>query len=270
MESKIVGVIFDWAGTTVDYGCLAPVQVFKEVFNKRGIVITDQEAREPMGLLKIDHIRAICQMERVASEWHSLYGENPTERDVLAIYEDFEPMLLRILDQYATPLPGVLETIDHLNKEGIAVGSTTGYTADMIDIVAHAAAEQGYCPDTIVSSTDVPAGRPFPWMCYVNAMRLNLFPMAHMVKVGDTVSDMKEGINAGMWTIGVIKGSSTLGLTKEEVAALTDVEWTTKKNLTEEVLLQSGANYVIEEISELPLCIKQINQRLKENETSYA
>ena len=59
MENKIEAVIFDWAGTTVDYGCFAPVEVFLEVYKNRGVNITLEEAREPMGMLKIDHIRAL-------------------------------------------------------------------------------------------------------------------------------------------------------------------------------------------------------------------
>lgn len=49
---KIEAVIFDWAGTTVDYGCFAPLEVFMKIFQKRGVEITAEEARKPMGLLK--------------------------------------------------------------------------------------------------------------------------------------------------------------------------------------------------------------------------
>ncbi len=59
---KIEAVIFDWAGTTVDYGCFAPLEVFIKIFRKRGVKITDEEARKPMGLLKIDHVRALTEI----------------------------------------------------------------------------------------------------------------------------------------------------------------------------------------------------------------
>lgn len=51
-HNHIEAVIFDWAGTTVDYGCFAPVQVFTEVFTNAGVAPTPQEVREPMGMLK--------------------------------------------------------------------------------------------------------------------------------------------------------------------------------------------------------------------------
>ena len=60
---KIDGVIFDWAGTTVDYGSFAPVQAFVEVFKHFGIEPTMEEVRKPMGMLKIDLIRTMLKME---------------------------------------------------------------------------------------------------------------------------------------------------------------------------------------------------------------
>ena len=35
--NKVEGVIFDWAGTTVDFGCFAPVNVFIDIFKNAGI-----------------------------------------------------------------------------------------------------------------------------------------------------------------------------------------------------------------------------------------
>ena len=58
-------VIFDWAGTTVDYGCFAPVQAFVEVFKHYGIEPTMEEVREPMGMLKIDHIRTMLNNVKI-------------------------------------------------------------------------------------------------------------------------------------------------------------------------------------------------------------
>ena len=59
MSRKIEAVIFDWAGTTVDYGCFAPVQAFITAFEEYGITPTFDEVREPMGMLKRDHIRTM-------------------------------------------------------------------------------------------------------------------------------------------------------------------------------------------------------------------
>ena len=74
---KIKAVIFDWAGTTVDFGCMAPVQAFVEVFKQYGIEPTMEEVREPMGMLKWDHIRTMLEMPRIKREWIRLYGQAP-------------------------------------------------------------------------------------------------------------------------------------------------------------------------------------------------
>ena len=149
---KIECVIFDWAGTTVDYGCFAPVAAFLETFRRIGIEITAEEARRPMGMTKIDHIRALFTMERIA--W--------TEDDVRARYADFKDSLFASLRDYTDPIPHVPETVAALRAAGLKIGSTTGYTAEMMDVVRPAAAEKGYAPDVCVTSDGLPAGRPQP------------------------------------------------------------------------------------------------------------
>ena len=78
---KIKSVIFDWAGTTVDFGCMAPVQAFVEVFKQYGVEPPMVEVRAPMGLLKIDNIRTMLKMERICSLWKEKYGKDPGEEE---------------------------------------------------------------------------------------------------------------------------------------------------------------------------------------------
>ncbi|MCA1022162.1 phosphonoacetaldehyde hydrolase [Halobacillus litoralis] len=262
---NIEAIIFDWAGTTVDYGCFAPVQVFIEIFHKRNVQISFEEARKPMGLLKIDHIRAITEMDRVRTAWTNTHGSEPTEVDVEAMYKDFEDLLFRSLHLFATPLPHVTDVMEQLRARGIKIGSTTGYTEEMIDIVAGEAKKKGYAPDTIVSSTEVPAGRPYPWMINENAKQLNVFPTSRMIKVGDTETDMLEGQNAGMWTIGVVKGSSTLGLSQQEVEEMDSGLLETKIEAAEKTLLEACADYVMTDMSELPALVEAIEKRMNED-----
>jgi phosphonoacetaldehyde hydrolase len=256
--NKIKGIIFDWAGTTVDYGCFAPLHVFMEVFEDKGVKITLDEAREPMGLLKVEHIRAIIEMPRVKQEWERVHGTVPTEDDVNEMYPHFEEKLFKNLADFTTPIPGVLNVIDQLRGKGIKIGSTTGYTGEMIEIVAEHAKEKGYSPDVIVTSDLVKEGRPYPWMCYYNAMELGIYPMTRLVKVGDTTTDMHEGRNAGMWTVGVVLGSSTLGLSEEEVQTLDPSLLAEKMEMARAELYDAGAHYVINSIVELPALIEKI------------
>ncbi|WP_242142495.1 MULTISPECIES: phosphonoacetaldehyde hydrolase [unclassified Bacillus cereus group] len=258
---KIEAVIFDWAGTTVDYGCFAPLEVFMEIFKNRGVMITAEEARKPMGLLKIDHVRALAEMPRIRGEWERVFGQLPTEADVQEMYTEFEEILFSILPRYATPISGVKDVVAYLRSRGMKIGSTTGYTREMMDIVAREAKAQGYEPDYLVTPDDVPAGRPYPWMCYQNAMQLHVYPMKHMMKVGDTISDMKEGRNAGMWTVGIILGSSELGLTEKEVESMDLVELQERMEVVRNRFIESGAHYVIETMKELPQVIEHIEKQ---------
>lgn len=267
---KIEGVIFDWAGTTVDYGCFAPVEVFLKVFEHKGVAITLDEARGPMGMLKIDHIRALTQVPRIAGEWEKLYGKMPGEEDVNAMYAEFEPSLLSILTEYATPNPEVLDTVAVLRKRGLKIGSTTGYTNSMMDILVPEAAKQGYSPDCYVTPDGLPAGRPFPWMCYQNAIQLGIYPMSHIVKVGDTISDIKEGVNAGCFSVGVVLGSNEMGLHKAETDALPAEELEEKIKEVSERFYAAGANAVIRSMDKLPALIDQIDALLPERKFPFS
>ncbi len=72
--NKVEGIILDWAGTAVDFECFAPVNVFVDIFKNAGLDVTMEEARAPMGMLKIDHIRAMLTMPRISSLWEEQYG----------------------------------------------------------------------------------------------------------------------------------------------------------------------------------------------------
>ena len=141
---KISGVIMDWAGTAVDYGCFAPLNAFLKVFSEeKGIDITYRQAREPMGLLKIDHIKAILSMPEVNEKFRALYKRDWNKRDVDEMYTSFEKHLFASLKDFTTPIPGVLETMAMLREQGIKIGSTTGYTAKMMEIVRPGAEANG-------------------------------------------------------------------------------------------------------------------------------
>ena len=132
---KIECVIMDWAGTAVDYGCFAPVAAFLKAFGEVGITVTMEEARRPMGMAKIDHIRELFKLPGVTEQFQKLYNRLWTEEDVVAMNREFEKYLFASLQEYTTPIPGVIETIGELKKAGIKIGSTTGYTRAMMDVV---------------------------------------------------------------------------------------------------------------------------------------
>ncbi len=251
---KISGVIMDWAGTAVDYGCFAPLNAFLKVFSEeKGIDITYRQAREPMGLLKIDHIKAILSMPEVNEKFRALYKRDWNKRDVDEMYTSFEKHLFASLKDFTTPIPGVLETMAMLREQGIKIGSTTGYTAKMMEIVRPGAEAKGYRVDNLVTPNEVPAGRPAPYMIYKN--------MIDNSKVGDTIADIKEGVNAKVWSVGIVTGSNEMGVSEEEYNSRPAEEWESLKKEVRERMLAAGAHFVLDTIAELPACIEKINNR---------
>lgn len=258
---KIEAVIFDWAGTTVDYGCFAPVQAFIEAFKKFGIEPTVAEVREPMGMLKWDHIHTMMQMPRITEEWKCVHGRMWDTKDVDAIYERSEKAIFKILHNFSTPKPFVLEAIEQLRAKGIKIGSTTGYTDEMMSYVVPAAKKQGYDPDAWFSPNSVNnMGRPYPYMVYKNMEALKVSSVDAVVKVGDTVADIKEGKSAGIISIGIVEGSSIMGLSEEEYEQLSDVEKKDNIRRVHKVYEGCGADYIIMNMSELPALIESMEK----------
>lgn len=165
---KIECIILDWAGTAVDYGCFAPVAAFIESFNEIGVPVTAAETRAYMGLTKIEEIRALFNIDRVKAAFREKFGRDYTDEDVQARYVAFQRVLFDTLENYSEPIPGVVDTVEALRKAGIKIGSTTGYTDKMMDIVIPAAEKAGYKVDNCVTSDHLPAGRPYPYMVYRN------------------------------------------------------------------------------------------------------
>ena len=156
----------------------------------------------------------------------------------------------------------VIEVIEKLKRDGIKIGSTTGYTTAMMDIVLPGAAAHGYITDNCVTSNNLPAGRPQPYMIYQNMIDLAIPSVQSVIKYGDTIADIKEGVNAGVWTVGVILGSNEMGLTQEETGKLPAEELNRRMAAVRKRMYMAGAHYVVNTIAELPEIIEIINHKM--------
>lgn len=248
----IKAVIFDWAGTTIDYGCFAPIKGFIDGFKSIGKEITNEVARKPMGLLKLEHARAIARM----------LPDEISEEDIQKAYSVFESTLFENIKNHCNVKEYVIETVKALRDRGIKIGTTTGYTRAMMNEVMKLSAKNGYEPDFCVASDEVKSGRPKPFMIWANLSHFEIDNPRFAVKVGDTVADIKEGQSANCWTVGIIMGSSVLGLTQEEVSNLSSEELEIKKQDVRKIYYQAGADYIINDMSELIGVIDDINKKL--------
>lgn len=247
-QQKLRAVMLDWAGTTVDHGSLAPVIALQALFEQRGIQLSAEQVRRDMGLLKRDHIRAILSQDPIRSRWHEVTGHLPSEEDVDSMFHQFGPLQMDCIVQHSQLIEGVAETVQKWQQRGLRIGTTTGYTRAMLDPVMRQAAEQGYLPDATVCPDEVSAGRPAPWMLMRNAELLNIYPPAACVKIGDTLSDIEEGLNAGMWTIGLTRSGNMIGLSATEWETLSAFEKRNSLTQAEHAMLAAGAHFVAEDL----------------------
>ncbi len=259
-------LIADLGGTVVDYGSCAPAGAFVELFQRNGVEISEEQAREPMGLEKKDHIRTLTRIPDIERKWKERNGSEVAEDDIEKMYQEFIPLQLEILPRYSRVIPGVLDVIGRLVEKGIRLGVTTGYNREMMEVVLKEASRQGLVPDSSVCASDVPRGRPAPWMILRSMEELDIWPPATVVKIGDTIPDIEAGLNAGVWTIGVSRTGNMLGLDEAEASSLPEAEMKKRLEAASEKMLRSGAHYVIHGFSDCLPVLEEISRRLASSE----
>lgn len=259
-------VVLDWAGTTVDHGCMAPAAAFVQAFAEAGVPITAAEARAPMGMAKWAHIKAIMTDEAVARRWEAAHGVPPEDSDVDHLYERFVPLQVQTVAQYSQMVPGALEAIAAMRSRGLAIASTTGYPREVMDVVMREAKQQGYEPDVTICAGDTPAGRPGPFMALEALVRLSISPVQAVVKIGDTVVDIEEGLNGGMWSVGVAATGNEVGLSAQEYAGLPEDERRRLNQAATDTLLGAGAHYVVDSLADALPILDLIEGRLAAGE----
>lgn len=266
-HSPIRMLVFDWAGTTVDHGCFAPVVPYLETFRRQGVSLSAAQVRGPMGLAKRDHLQALLDLPETIAQWRAAHAQAPQRADGDRMYErDFIPLQLAAVRDHSRLIPGLLESVAWLRERGIRVATTTGYFREAAELCAASALEQGYRPDANLCGADVPAGRPAPWMIFRHMEAANVYPPAAVIKVGDTVPDIAEGRNAGAWSVGVTDTASDIALTAEEWAALPAAEQARRRQGVAETLLAAGAHEVIGSVAEVPALVERIAARVARGE----
>jgi phosphonoacetaldehyde hydrolase len=259
-------VVFDWAGTTVDHGSVAPLAAFVGAFAAHGVAVTAAQARAPMGLHKQDHIRAMLRDPAVVQAWRQVHGREATDDDVDRLYRDFIPLQMEVIDAHCRVVPHLLDAVAALRRMGVSIGATTGYFRAAAERVYAAARDQGYVPDACACAEDVPSGRPAPWMMFRLMQELGVYPPAAVVKVGDTVPDVEEGRNAGAWSVAVLRTGSEVGCTEDEWEALKAEERRERLAAARRKLMAAGAHAAIDTLAELPPLIADLSERLRKGE----
>jgi phosphonoacetaldehyde hydrolase len=260
---KLKAAILDWAGTVVDYGCHAPVASFIAAFDGVGIAVSTAEARAPMGKAKWHHIRAMADQPRIAGAWAARHGRAVTDADVDAIYERFLPLQTAVVAQHSVLIPGAMEAVIAMRSRDMKVGSTTGYPRVVMDVVVQRAQAQGFALDCVITADDAPLGRPSPFLALQALATLAVYPVEAVVKIGDTVVDVEEGLNGGMWSVGIAVSGNEVGLGLEDWQALPAREQGALREAAAARLAAAGAHYVVDSIADIAPVLDDIDRRLR-------
>ncbi len=198
-------VVFDIAGTTVrDNGEIA--SAFWNALKEYSYIVPMGKINALMGYKKTQAIRQMVEE----------YEENKeliTDDYINAIHERFLELMI---EHYKTvkeisPLPEVMETFSYLKENDIKIGLGTGFSKDITDVIMN---RLGWLTnntvDYIVSSDEVPAGRPEPYMIQRMMQQADIEDAKQVIKIGDTEVDVQEGKNAGcLYSIAVTTGAFT-------------------------------------------------------------
>ena len=262
----LAAVVFDWAGTVVDFGSQAPMGAFVELFATEDVAITVAEARVPMGLPKWQHIQALGRLPSVAQAWRRRHGRDMDDADVDRLYARFTPMNRAAVPRHAQLIEGVPSLLRELRARGLKIGSTTGYNREIMDVLVPLAAAQGFVPDNLVCAGDVSENRPAPLGMYRCFIELGVWPARRVVKVDDTVPGLMEGRHAGCWTVAVTVSGNETGLSAEAWAALSADEQARRRTAAAARLAVARPDYTIDTVADLLPVLQAIERRLAAGE----
>jgi len=256
-------VMFDWAGTVVDFGSRAPVLALVGALAREGVAIREADARAGMGLAKKDHVRNLLAQPGTAAAWTVRHGRAPDEGDVERIFGGLGPLMEEAATEAAALIPGAADTAAALRAAGLKIASSTGYTRAMMAGVLARAAEQGYRPDLVVCAGETIEGRPSPLMVYRACVELGVWPLSHVVKIDDAEVGIGEGLAAGAWTIGIAASGNGVGLSESDLMALAPGERAARIAAARARLEQAGAHYVVDSVADVLPVIAHIAARLR-------
>ncbi len=268
MTTTIRGVVFDWAGTIVDFGSLAPMGAFVRLFANHGIGISIAQARLPMGLPKLAHIEALGAMPAIATQWQMVKGRSFSPQDAQALLQEFVPMSAASALAHSDFIPGFLDSYAWLQQQGMGVATTTGYTRFIMEPLIALAAQGGFTPARTICCDDVAHSRPSPLGMQECMATLGLSGQgARVVKVDDTLPGLQEGLNAACWTVAVAASGNALGWSWDQWVNASEDEREHALVDARATLRAGGAHEVIDSVADLRSALAAIEARIAAGET---
>tara|TARA_Y100000996_G_C22427653_1_gene604215 strand:+ start:27 stop:809 length:783 start_codon:yes stop_codon:yes gene_type:complete len=255
--------IFDLGGTIVDRYSITPLLSLKKIFENRKIYVNNKLIWKDMGMNKKEHITNIVKDGYVSNQWTKRYKDYPDDFDINTLFNEFNEIQYKYSDEMIDILPETKQCMDYLDFNYIKTGCTTGFNKENMDIIKRKLERNSIFLDSYVSSSclDKPS-RPFPFMIEKNLENLEISDPKQVIKLDDTEIGIREGNNAGCITIGVARWSINMKIIDiEDAYGYSIFELQEKLKESRKMLKDSGADYVIDTLDELPRIIEKINYK---------
>lgn len=218
---------FDIAGTTVDDGG-AVYDALRRAVEELGATVAETDLAHWMGT---DKVTAITNLARLGG----------VDLTPAAAHDAFRRFQAILADSYRVappaPVPGAEEAIARLQAGGVKVALTTGFDRTVVEPLLQSLGwghegqpgDHAVVLDAVITTDDVPAGRPAPYMIFRAMERCGVDAVADVLAAGDTSVDVQAANNAGAISVGVLSGQTP-----------------------EAVLREAGADHVLASVAEVP------------------
>lgn len=257
----IKAVVFDWAGTTIDYGSRAPIIGFQAAFERFGVHLDEATIRQDVGLDKKAHVKKMLQDPDVWAKYVKQAPASTLEQAVASVYAAFQETIQAALTQTADLKPGVAAFLNYLDEKRILVATTSGYNQAMIQTLLPLVKKQGFQPTVnVTSELTSGVGRPAGDMLSYALKQLGVDDPASVMKIGDTVNDIKEANNAGAIAVGVVVGSNLIGMSETEFVCLDKLEQARLIADASGKFYEAGADHVVASMADVMPLIEHLNQ----------
>lgn len=189
-------VVFDMAGTTVWDGDNAVARCVRDAIADAGVAVELADVDPVMGMPKPLAIRTLLAEKR---------GEVPSEEEVERVHADFQS---RAIEHYTTSpdvraMDDAAAVFGALRERGILVTLDTGFDRAILDAIVERLGWSELLDDT-VASDEVENGRPAPDLIHALMARADITDASVIAKIGDSVSDIEQGINTGCGLVGAV------------------------------------------------------------------
>ncbi|MCB9638670.1 MAG: phosphonoacetaldehyde hydrolase [Myxococcales bacterium] len=264
-RGPVKAVVLDLEGTSIDHGGLGLAKALIELFQRYQVSLPMDRAHTPHALLKEVHLQRLFQTPSIAEQWRKQHQSLPDGAKLQSLVDELQQIQLSHTTQTAQLLPGVASSVQKWQQAGILISAVSSETEVITQAHIQHAATQGFQPDCAISIDQIPSTQPTapaPWLIAQSAMLLEVYPWESIVSIGDTVDDIEAGLNAGVWTVGIVQTGREMGLTAQEFQAMPSEQ---RQDLIAEIkhrMYRSGAHFVVNTFDQCNIVLDEIQDRL--------